>query len=106
MTNKKWTVEFLDEQVEKTYIELIKSGALTLDDNRLLKKWVSLIENEGPKVLERISFWNDHALDGEWSGYRSSSFSKLGRIIYEVVDNRLMVYVVRVTPDHDYKRSK
>jgi mRNA-degrading endonuclease YafQ of YafQ-DinJ toxin-antitoxin module len=99
-----WSVEFLNKKVEEEYIKLIKEGKLTLDDNRIIKKWVSIIENEGIEALKNSSFWYDHELDGEWRGYRSSSFSKLGRIIYKVKNNKLIVYVVRITPDHDYRR--
>jgi mRNA-degrading endonuclease YafQ of YafQ-DinJ toxin-antitoxin module len=100
----KWDVEFASKKVEQEYVKLIKDGELTLDDNRIIKKWVSIIETEGLKAIQNSSFWYDHELDGEWKGYRSSSFSKLGRIIYKVENNKLIVYVVRVTPDHNYRR--
>ena len=31
-----------------------------------------------------VNFWNDHELVNEWVGHRSSSFSKMGRIVYKI----------------------
>lgn len=100
----RWSVEFLNELVEQEYRLLVKSGVLSLEDNRLLKQWVHQVEVKGPENLRQYSFWNDHALEGKWFGYRSSSFSYSGRLIYKIEQQKLMIFVVRVTPDHNYRR--
>ncbi len=99
-----WVVEFENADVEKTYRRLIKEGLLTRDDNKIILKWIEIIETRGPDALFESSFWHDHALYDDWSGHRSSSFSKVGRIIYKIVDQKLIVSVVKITTDHNYKR--
>lgn len=101
---KTWTVEFESKSVEVEFIKFFRSGQISAEDNKVIIKWVNIIEAEGLEAIMKTPFWHDHALDGEWKGYRSSSFSSSGRIIYRVVDNKLLVSVVRVTPDHNYKR--
>ena len=50
-----------------------------------------------------LNFWNDHDLTGEWIGHRSSSFSRLGRIIYKIEDGQIkIVKVVKITATHQY----
>ena len=61
----------------------------------------------GPEaLLNRPDKWADHALTGQWSGFRSSSFGYRGRIIYKVENEIITVVVVRITPEHDYKKRK
>lgn len=79
-------------------------GIITKDDIVLLKRWTIKVEEEGPESLQKTSYWGDHALDGEWRGYRASCFSNRGRIIYRVIDDKIEVRVVRITPDHDYRK--
>jgi mRNA-degrading endonuclease YafQ of YafQ-DinJ toxin-antitoxin module len=101
---KIWIVEFESETVEREFIQLFRSGEITVDDNKVILKWIDIIEEDGSKAIKNAPFWHDHALDGDWIGHRSSSFSSSGRIIYKIVDSKLLVSVVRVSPDHNYKR--
>lgn len=57
----------------------------------------------GPEYIKNCGYWNDHILKGERSGERSSSYSKSGRIIYKLVKNKVVIKVLKITPDHDYK---
>lgn len=98
-TKKTWVVEFESSAVEAKFIKLFKSGLITKDDNKVILKWINIIESEGLKTIKETPLWHDHALDGQWQGF---SFS--GRIIYKVVDHKLLVSVVRVTHNHNYKR--
>lgn len=104
MSKKNWVVEFENAGVEKSYRKLFESGELSKDDNKIILKWIEIIETRGPDVLFESSFWHDHALFDNWTGHRSSSFSKVGRIIYKIVDRKLIVSVVKITTDHNYKR--
>ena len=62
------------------------------------------MEKIGPDELMRMGKYDDHHLDGEWKGFRSACFSPSGRIIYSVDDGKIIIKVVRISPDHDYKR--
>lgn len=103
-TKTKWAVQFESRKAEKAYIDLFKKGKISKEDNNVISKWVQIIENQGLEIMQQMPKWDDHGLDDNWKGFRSSSFSKSGRIIYKIVDDKLMVSVVRITPDHNYKR--
>ena len=81
-----------------------KMKRISLEDIAVIKRWTVKVEEEGPDSLWQTTYWNDHPLDGEWQGYRSSSFSPSGRIIYRVIDDQVEVRVVRLTPDHNYRK--
>lgn len=100
-----WEVEFENEKVEKYYIKCFKEGLISKDDNKIILKWIEIVESFGPDQLLKSKFWNDHPLHGEWEGCRSSSFSNLGRIIYKIKNKKLIVSVIKVTPDHNYERG-
>jgi mRNA-degrading endonuclease YafQ of YafQ-DinJ toxin-antitoxin module len=90
----------------KRFVEDFRKGLFTIDDGKVLKAWNVEMETFGPKHIESSSNWRDHALHGEWEGYRASCFSSSGRIIYRVIDkeNIEVCIVERVTPNHDYRR--
>lgn len=100
---QKWRVE-LDEEAKLELMELKKNGELSQGDIEVLRKWVSEIEEGGVDAIKKSPFWNDHPLHSDWKGHPSSSFSYKGRIIYKVIDNKILVMVVRITVDHDYRR--
>ncbi|MFN7904040.1 MAG: hypothetical protein ACK5P5_02550 [Pseudobdellovibrionaceae bacterium] len=55
------------------------------------------------RTCRDVNFWNDHELVGKWKGHRSSSFSKLGRIIYKIEDCKVkLVKVMKITATHGY----
>jgi mRNA-degrading endonuclease RelE of RelBE toxin-antitoxin system len=98
-----WTVDF-EADVRSQIATGLASGELTRDDLQVIKKWVNEVENKGLEFAQANFDWRDHELTrGKWIGYRAISFSKAGRVIYQVVDGKLIVKVVRVTPDHDYE---
>ena len=98
---KSWKVD-LDLACEKQFAADLSSGALTADDRNVLLKWVKDVEDNGLPSAQANRDWRDHELTrGQWTGHRAISFSFRGRVIYRVVDVRLIVEVVRVTPDHN-----
>jgi mRNA-degrading endonuclease YafQ of YafQ-DinJ toxin-antitoxin module len=101
----KWKVQN-DENVDQEIKVAFKQGSLTLDDIKVLKAWTSQIEEQSLEFMQKNPLWNDHALDREWEGHRSSSFSRLGRIIYRVENDIVVIQVVRITTTHDYKKEK
>jgi mRNA-degrading endonuclease YafQ of YafQ-DinJ toxin-antitoxin module len=99
-----WKVLFT-EKCEKEIRGLLKSGLLSEDDRRVLSIWIKQVKKHGPDSLREgshLNNWNDHDLDRKWSGYRASSYSFSGRIIYKVENEVITVKVVRITPEHDY----
>lgn len=63
--------------------------------------WKLLMENEGPMAVRLIKGFRDHALQGCWNGYRSSSLNDLYRVIYSIHDKEITIVVAQVGP-HDY----
>lgn len=100
---KTWKVE-IERKAERELGALLKSRALNQDDIQILQKWITEIEEVGLEAIWESRYWNDHELHSEWAGCRSSSFSFRGRIIYKVIDEEIVVLVVKVTTDHDYRR--
>jgi len=97
----KWRVQISDEAAR-----MFQSQMLTTDDKIVIQKWAELVREHGPEILAiRPGMWADHALYGEWRGHRASSFSHSGRIIYKVEQQVVTVDVVRITPDHTYRRK-
>ena len=86
--------------------EFFKKDVLSDDDKLVLRKWAQTIIEHGPEELQTTpSVWADHALYGEWLGYRASSFSHRGRIIYRVERQIVTVVVVKLTATHDYQKE-
>lgn len=97
-----WKVEYKPE-VAKQLAEQLRAGQLTPADLAALKSWVSAIENRGLSAVQTVK-WHDHPLEAEWKGYRAAAFSDAGRVIYKVENGKLIVWVIRVTATHDYRR--
>jgi mRNA-degrading endonuclease YafQ of YafQ-DinJ toxin-antitoxin module len=85
---------------------LIKSGALSEADQFVIATWTRQVMFHGPESLLIDPKWADHELYEKWKGYRSSSFSTAGRIIYCIEDKIIRVKVARITTDHNYKKEK
>jgi len=68
------------------------------------EKWKDIVAISGPRGLGQIRGFNDEALRGQWEGHRSSRLGLQYRIIYRVVEDRIMVLVVDITA-HDYRRK-
>src|SRR3990167_1327495 len=96
-----WKVRF-SANAEALIRKLIKEGRISESDRQVIGAWMRLVELHGPEALREQRRWDDHALEHEWAGFRSSAYSPAGRIIYKVVEDKIVVVVVRITPDHDY----
>ena len=101
-----WSVEFESSQVEKEVTLLIKKKKLTADDQAIIHAWVQQISLHGPESIRGDFKWADHRLRGEWEGYRSSAFSNRGRIIYKIVEKKIVIKIARITDVHDYRKGK
>ncbi len=80
-----------------------KEGKITSEGLLVIKLWVQEMTLFGPEYIKNCGHWNDHALKEKRAGERSSSYSKSGRIIYKLVKNKIVIKVLKITPDHDYK---
>ena len=99
-----WLVKFT-VKAEKEIRELIKSHRLSENDRQVIGSWIRLVKMHGPDVVKNGKDWDDHPLEREWSGFRSSAYSYAGRIVYKVIGDKIIVVVVRITPDHDYRKD-
>lgn len=68
-----------------------------------MKTWPREMEEYGSDFIAKSPEWHDHELGLEWAGFRSSPFSSAVRIIYKILKEEVVVRVVRVTTNHDYK---
>jgi len=101
-----WSVEFENSQVEKEVSLLIKTKKLTTDDQAIIHAWIQQMSLHGPDSICGDFKWADHALYEEWEGYRSSSFSNRGRIIYRIVEKKVIIKTARITDVHNYKKGR
>jgi len=98
------TVE-ISKQIEKRISQLLKEGSLSLNDIDMINIWIHAYEQYGLDGYFESGFdeaFNDHELKGDRQGQRSASINKQARIIYEIRKTKLVVKVIKVTPDHDY----
>ncbi len=68
------------------------------------EKWKDIFRVSGPAGLRLIRGFRDEALRGEWRGHRSSRLGDQCRVVYQVVAEKVRVYVIDVTA-HDYRRK-
>ena len=101
-----WSVEFESSVVEKEIAALVKSKKLTVEDQAIIHAWIQQISAHGPESIRGDFKWADHALQGDWAGHRSSAFSNQGRIIYRIVDKKVVIKIARITEVHNYKKGR
>ncbi len=101
-----WLVDFESSAVEIEITALIKSKKLTAEDQAIIHAWIQQISDHGPESIRGDFKWADLSLHSEWSGYRSSAFSNRGRIIYRIVDKKVVFKIARITDEHDYKKGR
>ncbi len=99
-----WKVNLTEKAKEEFRINLL-AGKINWEDLEIIKIWISQIETYGPKYVQNEGKWDDHALYGIWESFRSSCFSRSGRIIYRIIEKKIIVEVVRITPDHNYRSN-
>jgi mRNA-degrading endonuclease YafQ of YafQ-DinJ toxin-antitoxin module len=100
-----WKIEYSSQVAAELKIDFAK-GLLTKEDITVIKAWALEIQEYGPEYIQKSRLWDDHALEKEWIGHRSSCFSLKGRIIYRVESDKILIMVVKITGSHDYRKSK
>lgn len=99
-----WKVEFESEDAEKEVLKLIKKALISDNDRIVISTWIRQIQVDGPESIQKDKRWDDHELDNEWKGYRSSCFSYSGRIIYKIKQRIVTIKIARITHNHNYRR--
>lgn len=100
-----WKVLFASS-AEKDIRLLLENGALSDSDREVIGIWIKQVQEFGPDSLHTGSnFWHDHELYDEWAGHRASAYSFKGRIIYRIVEKKIVVVVVKFTATHDYSKE-
>ncbi|MBI3352166.1 MAG: type II toxin-antitoxin system mRNA interferase toxin, RelE/StbE family [Nitrospirae bacterium] len=64
--------------------------------------WKNIVSLSGPEALKQISGFRDHALKGNWEGYRSSSLNAQYRVLYHIDRKEIIVEVFDMNA-HNYK---
>ena len=65
--------------------------------------WADLVRIDGLEAARAVPGFRDHALKGEWQGYRAIRLSQAYRAIYIVRDDRSVETVhVEEVNKHDY----
>ena len=89
-------------------VELSKTAKkqLTKIPEHIVRKfalWVDLVRFEGLEAARAVPGFRDHALKGEWQGYRAIRLSEAYRAIYTMHSDGTVetVYVEEVNK-HDY----
>lgn len=99
-----WSVVFETNKAALEAQNMLVLKELTENDNRIITTWVRQVTFYGPESIRNDGKWADHELTGKWVGYRSSSFSNKGRIIYRIEENIVRVLIARITTKHDYRK--
>lgn len=100
-----WKVQFENIKTQVEVERLIKAGRISKADEEVLAAWVRQISLHGPESIRSDKKWADHDLEGGWLGYRSSSFSVRGRIIYRIEEKVVKIKIARITDVHDYRKG-
>lgn len=78
---------FYSNQFKKDYKKAVKRH----NDVEELFKVIELLKNQQPLPLEK----RDHALTGDYSGYRECHVHPDFLLVYKVVDSQLQLYLYR-----------
>jgi hypothetical protein len=71
---KSWSVE-MTKEAEKALRLDFRSGKITSDDIKVIKRWIADVEEQGLAFAQHKADWRDHQLVREWRGHRAISFS-------------------------------
>jgi proteic killer suppression protein len=64
--------------------------------------WTDLVQSEGLDAARAIPGFRDHALKGQWQGYRAVRLSDAYRAIYIIRSNAIETVYVEEVNKHDY----
>ena len=101
------TIVEINEAIQKQLDEDIQAKLFDSEVRDLIAFWIMEIKEVGYDEYIRSPLaksFGDHALHGKRQGERAISLNPVGgRLIYKRLKNRVVVKVIKITPDHDYK---
>lgn len=96
----------INESIQNKLDEDIKNGYFDSEVRDLIAFWITEIKEIGYEEYIKsplAASFNDHTLRGKRQGERAIQLDpKDGRLIYKYYKNRIIVKVIKITPDHDY----
>lgn len=100
-----WKVR-LTPNAEIEFKKMLLQRVFSPIDLALLRTWLNEMEEFGPEHIAESKLWNDHSLYYEWQGFRASCFSPVGRVVYKVINQEVLIEVHRITNEHDYRKKE
>jgi mRNA-degrading endonuclease YafQ of YafQ-DinJ toxin-antitoxin module len=101
------TIVELNEAIQKQLDDDIYAGLFEKEVRDFIAFWIMEIKEIGYEEYIKSHLaksFNDHALHGKRQGERVIQLNPIGgRLIYKYYKNRIIVKVIKITPDHDYK---
>lgn len=96
----------INESIQRQLDEDIKGGLFDVEVRDLIAFWIMEIKEIGYEEYIKSALaksFNDHVLQGKRQGERAIDLNPMGgRLIYKYYKNKIIVKVIKITPDHDY----
>lgn len=96
----------ISESVQDKLDEDIRIGLFDREVRDLIAFWITEIKEIGYEEYIKSPLarsFNDHFLQGKRQGERAIHLNSTGgRLIYRYYKNKIIVKVIKITPDHDY----
>lgn len=96
----------INDSIQDKLDEDIRIGLFDGEVRDLIAFWVTEIKEIGYEEYIKSSLaksFNDHVLQGKRQGERAIHLNTTGgRLIYKYYKNKIIVKVIKITPDHDY----
>jgi mRNA-degrading endonuclease YafQ of YafQ-DinJ toxin-antitoxin module len=96
----------INESIQDKLDEDIRTGLFDLEVRDLIAFWIIEIKEIGYEEYIKSPLarsFNDHVLQCKRQGERAIHFNtRGGRLIYKYYKNKVIVKVIKITPDHDY----
>lgn len=101
------TIVEINEAIQKQLDEDIRAELFDSEVRDLIAFWITEIKEVGYEEYIKSPLaksFGDHALHGKRQGERAITLNPAGgRLIYKYFKNRVIVKVIKITSDHDYK---
>lgn len=96
----------INESIQDKLDEDIRIGLFDREVRDLIAFWIIEIKEIGYEEYIKSPLarsFNDHVLQGKRQGERAIDLNTTGgRLIYKFYKNKVIVKVIKITPDHDY----
>jgi len=97
----------INQEIQKQLDKDIKNGLFKSEVRELIAFWIIEIGEVGFEEYIKSNFAKalcDHELKDSRQGERSIHLNETGgRLIYKCVKSKIIIKVIKITTDHDYK---